>query len=100
MTNIKNNDAEFCGKVPLHQTNLIQPHGFLLVIDRQTLEIVQGSENVNELLGVSIKDALKTPLTKYVPEEQAIQLQQRFDGTVTSRIPFVFTSFCIYVPGW
>ena len=28
------NDAAFCGKVPLHQTNLIQPHGFLLVADK------------------------------------------------------------------
>ena len=26
-----NYEAEFCGKVPLNQTNLIQPHGVLLI---------------------------------------------------------------------
>ncbi len=42
-------DATFCGKIPLHQTNLIQPQGVLLVVEEENWTIVQVSSNINEL---------------------------------------------------
>lgn len=51
MSKIRNFDAEFCGKVPLHQTNLIQPHGVLLVVEKGNLTILQGSENADAIFG-------------------------------------------------
>jgi light-regulated signal transduction histidine kinase (bacteriophytochrome) len=45
-----NYDATFCGKLPIHQTNSIQPHGVLLILDTSLKKVIQVSENVNELL--------------------------------------------------
>lgn len=69
---IKNYDAEFCGKIPLHNVNLIQPHGYLLVLDPEHLEIVQASENIETLfaqtidaiIGTNINDWFDEPLDK------------------------------------
>jgi light-regulated signal transduction histidine kinase (bacteriophytochrome) len=36
----RNYDSEFCGNLPLHFINLIQPHGYLIVTDKR-LNIVQ-----------------------------------------------------------
>lgn len=66
--NIKNYDAEFCGKVPLHNVNLIQPHGYLLVLDPESLEIVQTSENFATLLGVSIDDVIESTINDWLAE--------------------------------
>ena len=68
MTSFNKNDAEFCGKVPLHQTNLIQPHGYLLVIDIKELTILQVSDNVDELLGKPAKDVINTSLENFITE--------------------------------
>lgn len=67
---IRNYDAEFCGKIPLHNVNLIQPHGYLLVLDPEHLEIVQVSENIaalfnqplDAIIGTTINDWLDEPL--------------------------------------
>ena len=49
-------DAEFCGKVPLHQTNLIQPHGYLLIVEQPGFGIAQASENAEALLQKDIRE--------------------------------------------
>ncbi len=46
----KNYDATFCGKLPIHQTNSIQSHGVLLLLDDTINTVLQVSENVDELL--------------------------------------------------
>ncbi|MER3464227.1 MAG: hypothetical protein C4329_07225 [Chitinophagaceae bacterium] len=64
----KNMDEEFCGKVPLHQTNAIQPHGVLLVVAKDNLNILQVSENTetfldipaNKLVNVSLPSTITT----------------------------------------
>ena len=83
------NDAEFCGKVPLHQTNQVQPHGYLLIIDRDSLQILQASENVTALLGVSGKEAVQTLMNKYLPQNQLEQIKESFKNGVQSRLPFL-----------
>lgn len=83
------NDAEFCGKVPLHQTNLVQPHGYLLIIDRDSQKILQASENISALLGETAKEAIQTSLQKFLPQNQIDLIKQSFKNGTESRLPFL-----------
>ncbi|PKV75245.1 GAF domain-containing protein [Pontibacter ramchanderi] len=74
----KNYDSDFCGSIPLHQINLIQPHGLLLVLDK-TLHIRQVSENSTELLGVTPESLLERPLADFVPEGELQDLVQKLN---------------------
>lgn len=44
--------AQNCAREPIHIPGSIQPHGFLLVLDAQSLDILQASENVATWLGL------------------------------------------------
>lgn len=78
MANKQNYDSEFCGSLPLHHVNMIQPHGYLLVLNRETLNIIQVSENVQELLGKAAAEVINTPLGSYISEAELKHLQGRF----------------------
>jgi light-regulated signal transduction histidine kinase (bacteriophytochrome) len=91
MTKIRNFDAEFCGKVPLHQTNLIQPHGVLLVIKKDDLTIVQGSENADAVFGKSITDIVDTSLDSLLSSDDIASLHSRFRDGATGKLPFSFS---------
>lgn len=84
------NDAAFCGKVPLHQTNLIQPHGFLLVADKD-FRFIQVSENVQELFGREARQVINTSLQDFLPVPQANNIKQRLQHQVSGRLPFMFS---------
>ncbi|MGZ3860287.1 MAG: GAF domain-containing protein [Flavisolibacter sp.] len=85
-----NHNADFCGKVPLHQTNLVQPHGYLLVIDRTHFQILQLSENTEELLGKPSRELVNTPLQDYLPDSQVQKIKERLETGVAGRLPFLF----------
>ncbi|MDX5422307.1 MAG: GAF domain-containing protein [Hymenobacteraceae bacterium] len=88
----KNYDSEFCGSIPLHLVNLIQPHGVLLVLDREELRIRQASENVEQFLSVTLDDLLDQPLSAYLPagqyEDILAKLKQQ---SSQEKIPFNLT---------
>ncbi|GGJ89947.1 ATP-binding protein [Pseudomonas matsuisoli] len=44
--------SENCAKEPIHVPGSIQPHGFMLVCDQETREILQVSQNATEWLGI------------------------------------------------
>ena len=73
----KNYDSEFCGSIPLHLVNLIQPHGLLLVIDSKQLHIRQVSENASNQLLTAPEDLLDQPLSQFIPEAQFRDLQEK-----------------------
>lgn len=73
----KNYDSDFCGTIPLHLVNLIQPHGMLLVLDKVQLEIVQASENLSGYFSVPIDDFLDQPLSAYLPDSQFKDIQTK-----------------------
>lgn len=66
----KDYDSAFCGSIPLHLVNLIQPHGMLLVLDKEELRIIQVSENVDTFLPVTADELLNQPLSNYLLPEQ------------------------------
>ena len=83
----KNYDSEFCGSLPLHQINLIQDYGYLLVLDKKTLHIMQVSENTEEIFGTKPADIINQPLDKYVAAEQIRELKSKFDKGISDKIP-------------
>ncbi|SFG37695.1 GAF domain-containing protein [Pontibacter chinhatensis] len=66
----KNYDSEFCGSIPLHLVNLVQPHGVLLVLDKQDLRILQVSENVERFLLAKPDELLGLPFSELLAEGQ------------------------------
>lgn len=91
MDKIRNFDAEFCGRVPLNQTNLIQPHGILLIVDQKDFSVLQASDNADVVFGMPAAELVKTKLTALLPEDEMQQLSQLFGGTVSGKLPFVFS---------
>src|SRR6476646_10539209 len=91
MTIQQNRDAEFCGKVPLHQTNLIQPHGVLLIVSKGDLKILQISENIRTVLDKPAAEIVNTFLSNYILPEEISMLQNRFATPVEGKLPLTFT---------
>ena len=84
-------DSGFCGKVPLHQTNMIQPHGALMIVEKANLQVLQVSENISSLLHKPAADLVQSFLHEHIPPEQTAQLRQRFSLIIQGKIPFSFT---------
>jgi len=87
----KNYDSEFCGSLPLHLINLIQPYGVLMVLDKAGLNIVQVSENLQELLPVSPMEAVNTSFSDYIPQSQFERLKTLLEERKGERLPLNFT---------
>lgn len=88
MNGITNYEAEFCGKVPLNLTNLIQPHGVLLVVDQKDFRILQLSENASEIFGTNFKDVVSRSLFDFMWAKQAEKFKERFEQKFKGKLPF------------
>lgn len=82
-----NYDAEFCGKVPLHQTNQVQPHGVLLVVKGEDLSILQASENVAEVLGAEAPKVVGKSLADMITTAEVESLRERLQTGLEGKIP-------------
>ncbi|WP_018611272.1 PAS domain-containing protein [Segetibacter koreensis] len=95
MTGTKNTnyDAIFCGKQPLHNTNLIQPHGVLIVLDKALLIVVQTSENVAELTGLTREEIVGRSIKDIITEEsfdaiQSVNSATKFKTKIPQNLTF------------
>ena len=86
-----NYDAEFCGKVPLHQTNLVQPHGVLLVIKSDDFSILQAGENAGEVFGSAADKVVGRSLADMITSSEVASLRQRLQGDLQGKIPVTLT---------
>lgn len=87
----KNYDSTFCGSVPLHQINLIQPYGILIVLQLSDLKIVQVSENIGEALDLQPAEVVNTPLASYISPAQFEQVQKRINEGIAETVPFTLS---------
>ncbi len=55
-------DLTTCDREPIHIPGSIQPHGILLVLDRETLRVEQVAGNIDALLGLNIDAVLGLPV--------------------------------------
>ncbi|RZM21060.1 MAG: GAF domain-containing protein [Pedobacter sp.] len=58
MIDKKQYDSEFCGNLPISFINSIQDYGYLYVLRKDDLSIIQVSENVAELLNTNVQQLI------------------------------------------
>lgn len=80
-------DSDFCGSVPLNQINVIQSYGYMLVLDKRNLTIVQASENMAQLLDQQVGDIVNKHISAYVPDQDIEKLVSRFDVQQANKLP-------------
>lgn len=84
----KSYDSEFCGSIPLHLVNMVQPHGMLLVVDKQQLQVIQASENISQVLNKPLENILDLPLADLIPADQHKELLEKLSQLESfERIP-------------
>ena len=81
----KDYDSDFCGSIPLNFINLIQAHGVLLVLQRNSYTIIQASENTEQILGIAAPNLVQQPLQSLIGEEQLMLLTSKLDRWDTNR---------------
>ncbi len=92
MANTTQAEANFCNQIPLHQTNLIQPHGVLLVADLRHLSLIQVSSNISELLSRDAETINGIPLQQLLEENCYAQLLQNISQRQFEvSMPFMLT---------
>ena len=85
-----NYDSEFCGKVPIHLTNLIQPYGVLVVVDTTQFNVIQVSENADKVFGHEPASILSNPLSSYIGASAFSEFRAKL-GAGSNKIPAVWT---------
>jgi two-component system, chemotaxis family, sensor kinase Cph1 len=85
MSSSLNYDSELCGKVPIHFINTVQPYGVLLVLSRASLEIIQASENVDPVFGVSAKALVGSPIASWL-DPISLDLLRTSDADKLSKV--------------
>lgn len=81
-----NFDSQFCGKVPLHQTNLIQPQGAMLVVDRSTLQIIQASENISDIIKTDIRDIIGHSVSEFIASAENQKLYDKINRISSGKL--------------
>lgn len=85
----KNYDSNFCGSLPIHNINVIQPYGVLLVLEKGSLNMVQVSENAGEVFGLPFADLLQHPLSEYLDEASVDTIKEKFETKIRDKVPVV-----------
>ncbi len=65
---LPNESKNFCDSIELSQFNQIQPHGCILVLDKN-LRVIQYSENAMSLLDIKIEQLLNSPISAFLKPE-------------------------------
>ncbi|MGL5836582.1 MAG: ATP-binding protein [Waterburya sp.] len=69
-------DLTNCDREPIHIPGSIQPHGVLLVLQPDSLEIIQVSDNTQELIARQPQDLLGKPLSSLFNSKQIAAIRQ------------------------
>lgn len=89
-------DLTDCEKEPIHIPGKIQNHGFLLVVEADTLTIVQTSLNVTDFTGIQGQEMCGQSIRKYIAEpgmQYITDLLQRQEYLILNplRVAFIAT---------
>jgi two-component system, chemotaxis family, sensor kinase Cph1 len=86
---MRNYDAEFCGKIPLTHINVIQPFGALILVDKESLRILQVSTNIENFTGNKPEWHIDRHLGEFIPEDNIAGLMQKLVSPFFSELlPF------------
>src|SRR6478735_6676441 len=70
-------DLQNCEDEPIHIPGAIQPHGVLLAVDPGTLEVAIASANCEAMTGVSLAEAVGSPLSAFSGVGAAAEVHRR-----------------------
>jgi light-regulated signal transduction histidine kinase (bacteriophytochrome) len=70
-------DISKCDREPIHIPGRIQPHGVLLALDPNNWTILQASESLEKIAGVSAQSVLGQALSRVLSDEQVSTLRER-----------------------
>lgn len=88
-------DVTNCDKEPIHIPGLIQPHGVLLVLQADNLEIMQVSSNTQRVIGYQPEELLGKPLSKLLDAKQIQKIQQCLTEDFESVNPLSLSIKCL-----
>ncbi|EHQ28669.1 GAF domain-containing protein [Mucilaginibacter paludis] len=85
----KNNyDSDFCGSLPLNHINVIQPYGYLLVLEKNSLNIIQASENIADLTGEPVQSLIGKSVAALSSDSDSSKLNAL---AIKARLPLTLT---------
>jgi light-regulated signal transduction histidine kinase (bacteriophytochrome) len=93
MNSNKNYDSAFCGSLPIHHINVIQPYGVLLVLEKETFTIVQVSENAGEVCMAPAPELIGHSFAEYLDAASVEALNAKFEKQIRDKIP-VLLNIC------
>lgn len=73
-----------CDREPIHIPGSVQPYGFLLCLHEATMQIVQASENTQELLGIAAEQLLGADLGQLLPPDQVAAIASLVPALTTT----------------
>lgn len=87
---LKNYDSEFCGRVPIHLTNLIQPYGVLLAVETARFTVIQASENASSIFRAPVETIIDKELSTIIGKESFSALYEKLSGE-SKKIPAIWS---------
>src|SRR5205085_3946416 len=85
-----NYDSEFCGNLPIHLTNLIQSYGVLLVIDKDSQNVIQASENTQLVFSKPVIEIINSSLESLIGKEDTSLLNEKLAKDFNNKIPAIW----------
>ncbi|MBS0276545.1 MAG: GAF domain-containing protein [Proteobacteria bacterium] len=79
-----------CDREPIHIPGSIQPHGAMLVMEREPLRVAQAGGDLKRILGSDAEDILGAPARKFLPPAELGKLK-KLSAADLSRPHHVFT---------
>jgi chemotaxis family two-component system sensor kinase Cph1 len=73
-------DLSACAQEPIHVPGMIQPHGFLLVLEAPRLIIRQASDNAARHITLTPDQLIGHPIEKILGADQSLQLRMMLRG--------------------
>ena len=73
-------DLTSCDREPIHLPGAIQPHGALLALREPSLAVAQASENLFDILGLRVEEALGRPLAALIDADAAAAVAAALSG--------------------
>lgn len=86
-----NFDSDFCGSLPIHLTNLIQPYGALLVVDQSNGVIIQASENVNAVFQRTAQELVGKRLQEFIEARDYEQMLEKLSKNLREKVPAIWS---------
>lgn len=72
-----------CDREPIHIIPQSQAHGVILVCNKKSLEIVQSSRNIEEILGYKLQGILSKSLSELLPSDKVEKLSKNISEDST-----------------